>query len=551
MLFLYLVAFLAIILLLFTTKRNRAAFEATTVVESCSMPGHQQDLQSQNQANQAVCYIMNMYAKEYVVDLIARTLSYADFLKYLAKSLDTIVRFHVDLIYKSDFVNLLSPLLVSFSQLTDKAFLRQILDLLNKNLGPKGFIFSLSKSDGTWRMTCEVKGEQPTLRTSAVGGGGSATSVVSPSATHSFVAAVGGGRSAASSASARCFIRMNPIHPFFGIQGNEVPNFLQNLVNSTTLARSIRFWLLTTSFFEDIFMTFTKKCLSEFGILFHGGFFSSLFTNVLQVFGGDLIVRETASEHLSKTGNLILKEFEYFGQIFGIIFFILDQTEETEPILSEDSFRIILNILSNIQKMFDDKSRLQFRSQVVASLLGFYLIQIIDSADHKKRVQDVLQFKTMESIEQACKGDLESNFANSVNPHFFECSETACKINSRTLLVANTHCEAETRAKALGELLEFYETIAIKKQEKRNGLETEFKLRSIMSNLAVGGGCAAEVKPQISEESRCAICMDAEKTHAFQPCGHKCVCEDCAAAKYETCPMCRADVTGTLKIFDC
>ena len=26
----------------------------------------------------------------------------------------------------------------------------------------------------------------------------------------------------------------------------------------------------------------------------------------------------------------------------------------------------------------------------------------------------------------------------------------------------------------------------------------------------------------------CIVCMDAENTHSFVPCGHKCVCEACA-----------------------
>jgi hypothetical protein len=195
--------------------------------------------------------------------------------------------------------------------------------------------------------------------------------------------------------------------------------------------------------------------------------------------------------------------------------------------------------------MFDDKKRLQFRFQVVASLFGFYLIQIMDSAENKKRVRNVLQFKTLESIEQACKGDLERNFESCVNPGFFKCKETDSNINPRTLLVANTHSEPAIRAKALRELRTFYEKIARKKKEKMDGLEKEAELRSSMSRLAVGGGCAAE-----AQTNDCIVCMDAKKTHVFQPCGHYCVCATCAA-QCQTCPICRAPVTGILKIFGC
>ena len=499
---------------------------------------------------QTVRNIMSYFIIEYIANLLARTLSHAEFLKHLAESLETIVLLHVDKICKPDFVNLLSPLLESFSQFTDESFLRQILDLLNVQLGPKGFLFLLSNSDGTWRMTCEVKGDQPNPRTSAsaVGGGVSAASVVSPSATRSFAAAVGGGGSAASSASAGCIIRIIPHHPFFGINRNEVPGFLQNLVNSTTLAPSIRMWLLASSFFKDIFLTFSGECLSVLGIVPRAGSFCSPFTSFSSaMFEGDSEFRNVDKKMLSKTERDIVAVSEHFGAILRIILQVLDQPGQ--PILTKESFTSILNRLREVQRMFDDKPRLQFRSQVVASLLGFYLIQIIDSADYKERVRGVLQFNTLEAIEKACAGDLERNFANSVNPHFFECRETRCKLNPRTLLVANTHHEPATRAKALDELQKFYETIARKKQEKIDGLENESKLRLSMSKLAVGGGCAAEVNPPISEDSQCVVCMNERKTHAFLPCGHKCVCASCAA-KCQKCPICRADVTGIVKIFD-
>ena len=41
----------------------------------------------------------------------------------------------------------------------------------------------------------------------------------------------------------------------------------------------------------------------------------------------------------------------------------------------------------------------------------------------------------------------------------------------------------------------------------------------------------------------CAVCMDAEKTHVFFPCGHICVCEACSKgvmAGSGECPICRA-----------
>ena len=486
------------------------------------MPKHGAQSQS---PDQTVRNIINWFLTQYIAQMIAGTLSGAEILKHLAESLDTIVMLHVDKIRKSEFVNLLLPLLDAFSQLTDADFLHSVVKLLNEQLGPKGFVFSLSNADGTWRMTGAVAGEQPVARSfaSAVGGGGSAASAAPPTA---------------------CMIRMNPFHPFFGTQENEVPGFLQNLVQSQTLSLSIRLWLLSSSFFTNIFQTFSEECLSVLGIVHHAELVCSPFaTFFTTVFEGDSTFRNVVRKTLSKIQRDSVAASEHFGAILRVISQVLDQTGQ--PILSEEAFTSILNRLREVQKMFDGNKHLQFRIQVVASLFGLYLIQILDSAEHQKHVRDVLQFKTWKDIEQACKGDLERRFDSCINPMFFQCKETGCNINPRTLLVANTHAEPATRAKALQELRTFYQNIAKKKQERREGFKKEAELRSGMSRLAVGGGCAAE-----AQSDDCIVCMDCEKTHAFQPCGHKCVCATCAA-RCQTCPMCRAPVTGILKIFGC
>ena len=58
---------------------------------------------------------------------------------------------------------------------------------------------------------------------------------------------------------------------------------------------------------------------------------------------------------------------------------------------------------------------------------------------------------------------------------------------------------------------------------------------------AAAGGVSSTV------ESECVVCMDEENTHMFTPCGHKCVCKDCAdlimGGKAE-CPNCRTKVEG-------
>ena len=44
----------------------------------------------------------------------------------------------------------------------------------------------------------------------------------------------------------------------------------------------------------------------------------------------------------------------------------------------------------------------------------------------------------------------------------------------------------------------------------------------------------------VIEDYTCNICMDSKKTHAFNMCGHLCVCKDCGD-KCVRCPLCRTE----------
>ena len=44
----------------------------------------------------------------------------------------------------------------------------------------------------------------------------------------------------------------------------------------------------------------------------------------------------------------------------------------------------------------------------------------------------------------------------------------------------------------------------------------------------------------VPQEYTCVVCMDAKKTHAYNICGHLCVCKSCGDRCIK-CPMCRAE----------
>jgi len=51
----------------------------------------------------------------------------------------------------------------------------------------------------------------------------------------------------------------------------------------------------------------------------------------------------------------------------------------------------------------------------------------------------------------------------------------------------------------------------------------------------------------------CVICLSVPKTHAFVPCGHRCVCLPCGNDVLKQaspfCPICRAEAKHLLQIF--
>ena len=55
------------------------------------------------------------------------------------------------------------------------------------------------------------------------------------------------------------------------------------------------------------------------------------------------------------------------------------------------------------------------------------------------------------------------------------------------------------------------------------------------------------------EEDECAICFaDASRTHLCVPCGHKCVCSDCAelVRLQGACPICRTAIVWVCEVFE-
>eukprot|EP00928_Gymnodinium_smaydae_P025038 TRINITY_DN20080_c0_g1_i1.p1 TRINITY_DN20080_c0_g1~~TRINITY_DN20080_c0_g1_i1.p1 ORF type:complete len:362 (-),score=38.01 TRINITY_DN20080_c0_g1_i1:45-1130(-) len=72
---------------------------------------------------------------------------------------------------------------------------------------------------------------------------------------------------------------------------------------------------------------------------------------------------------------------------------------------------------------------------------------------------------------------------------------------------------------------------------------------------AVLGACVPSTcGGPVESSDTCVVCLSSPKTHAFVPCGHRCVCAACGDAvahgrSHATCPVCRVAVESVLQIF--
>jgi hypothetical protein len=104
--------------------------------------------------------------------------------------------------------------------------------------------------------------------------------------------------------------------------------------------------------------------------------------------------------------------------------------------------------------------------------------------------------------------------------------------------------EAEAKAAAEAEA-------AVKRQQlERRRAALALELQQVQAELGSTSDAASPATPEVE---LCVLCLDAEKDHIIIPCGHQCLCGECAErlkrAKHPTCPLCRGDLQQTYKVF--
>lgn len=134
-------------------------------------------------------------------------------------------------------------------------------------------------------------------------------------------------------------------------------------------------------------------------------------------------------------------------------------------------------------------------------------------------------------------------------------SRELCELIGKLQERADKASELETE---LGHLRDLTESRLIEETQHIKALEqvVSARKRSIAETIEKMPPChRSRLRRRLlpnESDGACVICRGSKATIAIVPCGHLCMCQDCAtelATREETCPLCRGQVTGTLKIY--
>ena len=84
--------------------------------------------------------------------------------------------------------------------------------------------------------------------------------------------------------------------------------------------------------------------------------------------------------------------------------------------------------------------------------------------------------------------------------------------------------------------------------------ESSSESPEVVSNTTVEAAPESRTSESADAGTSCVVCLSEAPTHAFVPCGHRCVCGDCeglfaSGGRRAACPLCRKEVRACIKIF--
>jgi hypothetical protein len=84
----------------------------------------------------------------------------------------------------------------------------------------------------------------------------------------------------------------------------------------------------------------------------------------------------------------------------------------------------------------------------------------------------------------------------------------------------------------------------------RDGHRPEIKKKETPTRTTTTTTTKTKTESMGTEEStqNCVVCMDADRGTTLVPCGHYCLCIDCAS-DVDTCPMCRSHIDNVVRTY--
>jgi len=174
-----------------------------------------------------------------------------------------------------------------------------------------------------------------------------------------------------------------------------------------------------------------------------------------------------------------------------------------------------------------------------------------DLCHQKKNVLEINVHR--QCIFCGCKLEIGHEFYSCVHSFNVNGSDTEvdvfiCIPCKRKVEFERDKIKKEKRLKA--EQLERIEAVEIAKKIEQ--IE-QYERGAIKKNVELQAADVEIQKPKESSEKlpECVVCLDELPTMICVPCGHKCLCQNCSTKIESKCPICKQQVTQTIKVFDC
>ena len=152
------------------------------------------------------------------------------------------------------------------------------------------------------------------------------------------------------------------------------------------------------------------------------------------------------------------------------------------------------------------------------------------------------------SSESVDNASISNYFDESSSEDISHNKYSARKREQRNIASAAATLERE-QLKLREEKLQFEKTVT----DQLENNEEYLAKKLVIENLALEFNARCLVNAAVSDE--CCICMDAPKDTVLVPCGHKsccyaCVEKHCKGKANNVCPICKAEVTTFVKVFE-